>query len=473
VPGRAKPYQAYWGDEVEDLGKVGTTRRVRIPQGRKPPIEGFVAAATKFRDTRLLRLSMVDVQQGDGLILETPGGKLVFIDGGDNQLFARHVAARFPGTSETDPLMVDAVVVTHGDADHFEGLTELTKSEEDTRAHKRVFVCVRRVLHNGLVKRPKSAGETGMLGPTTVVDGQRYCTGLVEDVLATPASEMNTPFKTWRRTLEKWRTRLAACRPGEALEFRRVDQHQADAFSFLTEEGLEVDVLGPITEQVDGAPALAFLRSPPKDANLELGLDPEDGPSGSESASHTINGHSISFRLRYGAVRFLFTGDLNQESMARIRKAVPGAVLRAEIFKTPHHGSHEFDYPFLKAVAPVVSIISSGDESEQKEHIHPRATLLAALGRASRTTPSLIFCTELAAFFKMRGPARGASGGSFFAFERKNFGIIHIRTDGHRVLAFTHSGKAGMNEAYRFTVGALGAIRFAKSVTSRAAPKAA
>ncbi len=39
-----------------------------------------------------------------------------------------------------------------------------------------------------------------------------------------------------------------------------------------------------------------------------------------------------------------------------------------------------------------------------------------------------------------------------YAFERTNFGIIHLRTDGERVLVFTHSGKRGMNEAYRFTV---------------------
>jgi len=40
----------------------------------------------------------------------------------------------------------------------------------------------------------------------------------------------------------------------------------------------------------------------------------------------------------------------------------------------------------------------------------------------------------------------------FYAFERTNFGIVHIRTDGERVLVFTHSGKKGVNEAYSFIV---------------------
>ena len=59
---------------------------------------------------------MVDVQQGDGLILDTPSGKVIFIDAGENKLFCRHAAARYQGTTPADPLVVDAVIVTHGDA---------------------------------------------------------------------------------------------------------------------------------------------------------------------------------------------------------------------------------------------------------------------------------------------------------------------------------------------------------------------
>ena len=40
----------------------------------------------------------------------------------------------------------------------------------------------------------------------------------------------------------------------------------------------------------------------------------------------------------------------------------------------------------------------------------------------------------------------------FQGLERTNFGMIHLRTDGERVLVFTHSGKRGLNEAYRFSV---------------------
>jgi hypothetical protein len=132
----------------------------------------------------------------------------------------------------------------------------------------------------------------------------------------------------------------------------------------------------------------------------------------------------------------------------------------------------------------VVSAISSGDERAFVEYIHPRATLMAALGQSTRGETGLVFSTELAAFFEYRNESYTRAGlakffgdrsgdtftgaeledmfsgvlqagdppGLFQGFERTNFGIIHIRTDGERVLVFTHSGKAGLNEAYRFRV---------------------
>jgi hypothetical protein len=49
-----------------------------------------------------------------------------------------------------------------------------------------------------------------------------------------------------------------------------------------------------------------------------------------------------------------------------------------------------------------VAIVSSGDESADREHIHPRATLMAASGNTGRADIGLVFTTELAAFFAMR-----------------------------------------------------------------------
>lgn len=173
--------------------------------------------------------------------------------------------------------------------------------------------------------------------------------------------------------------------------------------------------------------------------------------------------------------------------------------LEAEIVKAPHHGSADFDFEALKAMKPVVSLISSGDESPDKEHIHLRATLVSALGRVSRGKTGIVLCTELAAFFakrdyshqraliaefyegdeeitradlrkfyssKPRSREDEQALPSFYGFERTNFGIIHVRTDGEHVIVFTHSGKADTREAYRFTVDQNHNVRLAKDVTT-------
>ncbi|MBD8664687.1 competence protein [Rhizobium sp. CFBP 8752] len=468
--------QYYWGDGCNVLSEPEGKKEVEIVGLRGVVDRGFIDGRARLRSDALLRLSMVDVQQGDGLIIETPSGKVIFIDGGDNQLFARHANARFPKTSDDDPLIVDLILITHGDADHFDGLTELRKSETHTRPQKRIFVAPKRIFHNGIVKRPlkKLTGErrkeTEMFGRTVEADGRIFIVDLVDDQATVPEVDRNGKFNTWVETLEAWGPRVERA-TGKPIEKRRLDHTSVGAFDFLAADNISVELLGPITDIIDKDVGLRFLGEPPDDANLMLGT--VAAKVGSPSASHTINGHSINFRLRYGNVRFLFTGDMNQEAGQRFREALPGAAVRAEILKAPHHGSADFDMEFLKEVSPVVSLISSGDESEAKEYIHPRATLIAALGKAGRTTPSIIFCTELAAFFKVLGSVNDPKDAArkVFAFERTNFGISHVRTDGERVLAFTHSGKKFMNEAYRFKVSATGEISFAAKAVRRAAPK--
>jgi beta-lactamase superfamily II metal-dependent hydrolase len=478
-------FELAWGDPVRDVQVADGVTSFRVVGGSFRNSRVRVKGNLALRDTPLLRLSMIDVQQGDGLILETPEGKIVLIDGGDNQLFARHVAARFAGTSEEKPLEVDAIVITHGDADHFEGLAEIVKSEtlvntvtEPRRERKRVFLHPARVLHNGLVKAPSSVAgrrtpDAELLGATQEFDGRLYATRLVDRLDEVDPTDMNGPFRNWAAALEHWEARRAALGL-DPIDIARVGTDTPERLDFLTEEdGIAIDLFGPLVENHGTTAAVPFLRTPKNDPRLHL---PTHVPKyGGYSASHTINGHSIAFRLRFGNVRFMLTGDLNRESMEVARLARPQD-LAAEILKVPHHGSHDFDYAFLEAVGAVVSMVSSGDESAAKEYIHPRATLVAALGKAARADLGVVFITELAAFFRQRGEAVESRPDTvddrkpFFAFERTNFGIVHIRTDGERVLAFTHSGEKGMNEAYGFDVDAAGAVAF--RVLSKVSPPA-
>jgi hypothetical protein len=278
-------------------------------------------------------------------------------------------------------------------------------------------------------------------------------------------SIMNVKFQAWRTALRDWSKRgpIEMRRLSRPLDPPKTKKKAADPFAFLAKEGVTVELLAPLEHRVQNKPALPFLGSPRPKAERQPG-EKQVLFSGL-SASHTINGHSIVLRIRYGNCRFLLAGDLNEESESFLTEQheLGNVDLTSEVFKVPHHGSADFSVPFLRAVSPAVSMISSGDENEQKEHIHPRASLVGALSKQGRATldEPLILVTELAAFFKVEGWVKNdkkalahktqqGPTAEFFAFSRKNFGIIKTRTDGHRLLVFTYSGKDNMKEAYAF-----------------------
>lgn len=443
------------GDPVEPLGLTpdGKKMRVRLSGGD----EGLASNKLQTRSTGVFRFSLVDVQQGDGMVMESPSGKLVFVDGGDNELFASYVAARFPGSTKEQPKRVDAVVITHGDADHFAGLNEIVARETHRNPRRRLFLSPARLFHNGIIKGPSpKRGEDPLqiFGAHVEAEGKTWITELADDFLSVPKERMNRPFQAWKKTLEHWERGKPAAEP--RLTSHRLEKGMDHLFDFLAEDGVKVEILGPVTTTIDTPagkrPALPWLHEPSRSFEEKL--------TDKLSASHTINGHSITLRVTVGNVRFLLGGDLNAESMASLLEGTELSQLEAEVVKVPHHGSADFDFKALKAMNPFIWLISSGDESARKEFIHPRANLMGALGAASRTgLRPLIFCTELAAFFEMRGPAttraidqETGQPRSFFGFERTNFGIVHIRTDGERLLVFTHSGKEGTKEAYAYTV---------------------
>ena len=471
-----------WGDEVTVTTQTATRIEVETvyfneqPDGSILPVKevGFIeprkSSGTKTADVvrprnqnDVLKVNVVDVQQGDGAVIEAPDGKVILVDGGDNQMFARYLAGRFRGTTAANPREIDCILVTHGDADHFAGLPEIFKSETNKEKRKRLFIQPKRYYHNGIVKRPskkdgKSVPDVELLGATRKVGTQTFLTGLEIDLLKVPDTEMNAPFKEWKEALKEYNKRAK-------IEFRRLQFGDDQACSFFNQGDLRIDVLGPLVTTVAGKPALRFLGNPPKGPrvgheSLSLGEDDFKG----HSASHTINGHSVVLRLAYGGFSYLFAGDLNDEASRFLtREHNAGRLnLKSEIFKVPHHGSADFSGAMFQAVSPVVSIVSSGDESAQKEYIHPRATLIGALGKWSRVPEPLIFVTELVAFFNVEGWSRLADDkkalkrGEFFGFSRTAFGMVKTRTNGKRLLVYTDSGNVQMKEAYAYALDSSG-----------------
>jgi beta-lactamase superfamily II metal-dependent hydrolase len=425
----------FWGDRVSIVRKTGGRHVVRLPRREwnedakgydEKVYECLLPEKVRFRERPLLKVRFVDVGQGDGAIIESPKGQVVIVDGGEESHVRRYLTAAYSHVLHTRAIACRAIVVTHGDADHFAGLTDLAAA---TRRADQPMITAEVVYHNGIAKGPNAS-----LGNTTKVQNRKYVTELHDDIRDVADGKLNTPFREWKAALGKLRNK-----DGGKVRSRRLAFGDDKAFDFLADEGVRVSVLGPITARVNGHDALPWLQD----------------------AGHTINGHSIVLKLVFGNVRFLLGADLNEPSEERLLAKAKdlGLSLTAEVLKVPHHGSADFSPRMLEAVRPVVSVISSGDESSAKEYIHPRAGLVGALGRYSRATVDrpLVYVTEMVAFFKRRK-------GSFRQYDKITFGIVHVRTDGERVLVVTNSGRDDQKEAYAFRVDDRGEIVFEDKV---------
>lgn len=431
----------YRGDDVDVLERQPTATKVRLGPGR----EGWVRASLRTTASPPLAFAFIDVGQGDACLITTPSGHRVLVDGGENKLAARYLAARFRAeTAAGRDVHFDAVVVTHGDADHFDGLSTLVlDAAAETRAGKNIRVTTSRVFHNGLVKRRSSLAEREMLGAPIDLEGAPHV-AVVDDPRT--ATDANRPFQRWQSAL----TELASRGP---LEVARLDDTASNRFDFLGD--VKVEVLGPrVVPLKDGTPGLPLLSH-------------TDGGT-AVSAARTINGHSVVLRISYGNVSVLLTGDLHAEMQDELvdRKAA----LRADVLKVPHHGSDDVSRRFIDTVAPLVSVISAGDEDARRDYLHPRANLLAMVGQARRGAEPVVFVTNLAAFDRWAGEAFYAvkdgegwkpdvARGTFYARERTAYGIIHVRTDGRRLLVARRGAREDRFEAYAYEVSPDGTAR--------------
>ena len=113
--------------------------------------------------TRELVVRVLDVGQGDAILIQN-GGSTVLVDGGPD----RRALARWLDVLEV-PDTIDAVILTHAHGDHFEGLRELFSS--------RRRMVVRAFWSNG--DRPPNLDFTGL--PDTLAAHARARTTIVRD----------------------------------------------------------------------------------------------------------------------------------------------------------------------------------------------------------------------------------------------------------------------------------------------------
>ncbi len=354
--------------------------------------KGFVPVSV-LSIKQLLKVFYVDVGQGDGTYIEAEG-VIVLIDGGPSRGFHDQLVKRFEnlnraraaaGQPKLKHLTIDAIVVTHFDLDHYFGLVKVI-------ADKRFKIST--IYHNGLPRYGDKAGKDLNLG--TVVehaDGSKSISTDLRGIASAKKLLANGTLKTKKGNDNRFATFLraavkanAAGRLGSLKPLsRRKTTGKPDLLPNTGPE-LKFEVLGPVTTAKTGPVRLPAFPDP----HNVTKKTPQPAPS----ESHTVNGNSIVLRLVYGKTTFLFGGDLNQPAQKFLREKYSNLKpFAADVNKTCHHGSSDFDLKYLQAVAPNATVFSSGDNGS---HDHPLPDAMGAAAKHSRGRFPLVFSTELA-----------------------------------------------------------------------------
>lgn len=84
-----------------------------------------------FRQKTLLSVTCLDIGQGDGIVLQLPGGKNIMVDGGSSSKKNTASYQILPYLKNQGISTLDAVLITHTDLDHISGVQELLTLKEN------------------------------------------------------------------------------------------------------------------------------------------------------------------------------------------------------------------------------------------------------------------------------------------------------------------------------------------------------
>jgi beta-lactamase superfamily II metal-dependent hydrolase len=422
---RAVIKELIWGDQVIVLDESDQFAKVIAREA-----VGWVEKSFLVDTSDVLELYVIDIGQGDSVLMKTPDGKWHLIDAGtpSSQQMTKKGTANFlrwklkkelfpkkeyyPNdlTDEIlneirelmpDRLVLENVIVTHPDYDHYGGMVDVLTG---TPCLGSPFpVAVNNLYHNGL-GRFKKKPELGLSRNGKVamfpypqqgvnLDGTFYTELLdTKDDFAAHMPRFDTAFANFASNIQN-----------KAKNVCRLAYNYAVGVSvpFLAgyEEGkndVKIRVLAPICEGLDSG----------------FGLRKFSGDYGK-----TTNGHSVVLRMDYGKASILLAGDLNAESQRLLLCYHLPGIFSVDVAKACHHGAEDIYPDFLRAIGARATIISSGDN---EDYSHPRPVLMGASARSGRESfeakdgeksdlggreedimPPLIYSTELARSVKL------------------------------------------------------------------------
>ena len=282
---KTKKKELLWGDWLR-VGDSINTKWSEVKWGNQT----FAIKKEDYQDERLCEMIFLDVGQGDGCILTTPGSpseeKVMIIDAGVGDNMSRYLKWRFRDFRQK--FTFHAAVITHPDTDHYRGFQDIFDNEQ---------IGFDVVYHNGLMER---TGKD-LLGP---VSG-----GYLTDISTTrtKARKLYVDKKVrggklylkliWTALSNKSRfndIRMLSTASGK----KEASRTWMPGFAPSNNAQFTIEVLGPVVQRApNGKQGLRTLGTTLSSKSMNKGK--------------TKNGHSVLLHLQYRDFSVLFGGDLN------------------------------------------------------------------------------------------------------------------------------------------------------------------
>lgn len=389
--GKFKNNTILMGSFVKLLGETNGNWEKVIAFG----IEGWIAKES-LGDSPGLKCFYVDVGQGDGALLEAgndANGMKMIIDGGPGDNLSRYLSKwqykYYFDKNET--VHFDYIFISHFDKDHYQGLIDIINDEHYTFGT---------IYHSGIAKFDKDKTTypddyNTELGEKIKIDGTWYLLtnfdSLDDFIALKDKGGMLTLLERFLSAVNNAKTQ------GRLEDFKRLDFNSTIPAKQVNGKNLAIEVLGPVPSPVDGTLAFKYF----------------------EDEAHTINGHSLVLKIKYGNRSLLFGGDLNIPSEDHLLEHYGTEnPFEVDVAKSCHHGASEFTTAFMAKVNPLATVISSGDN---ESYAHPRADAIGCAGKYTRSQRPLVFSTELAR-------------SSNVETDKVKYGMINLRCDGDNII---------------------------------------
>lgn len=282
------------------------------------------AAGSLYAADNQLKVTFLDIGQGDCEIIRTPSGKIIMIDAGDDRYNSAEDVI-IPYFAANGIKKIDMLIMSHAHRDHIGGMIGLIPKIEIGEVYENRMSTTQ--MYSDILKMLKARNiPVNKLWKDDKID---LGDGIEITVLHPP---------------EKWQTQ-----PGIGISENAAEKSMKNGISGL--------------------------------ANLPIGdissLKKDDDPIVVNAAEENLNNFSIVVRMQYKNIVYQFGGDAEAQAEDEILAAVPEKLIKTYVYKVCHHGSSTSSTTaYLAKLKPEVSVISCGVNNQFR---HPAPNTLKNL----------------------------------------------------------------------------------------------